>query len=707
MTPKLSQKNTKSLTISGFSGGMNQRDGKTEIADNQLTMSNNMWYKDGLLASRPGFQASKTALIPDNPQIFTYPKIIREFSSVSHILILLKYSDRLVFKFANGENFKDVCEITDIPSANFNCNVFSYNEDIYILCSGYYSAEAIPYYAYKITSSGSTFKASRITDDDIYAPLFMQNCLPSETTGFEYTELSLLPGEMVEELNSFGVYYRMQFIPFNPESSWVDMYETHAMRYHIAFPVDGEYFKGKKVTAKLTAANGKVYTHTVVISGAIDDYSYETVKNPVDEMWMAVRGGAVYFFAYPDGTGMDHMVRIGADEYASIEITAPRKRTVAEIRRVMNMTVNEWYGGGSDGIYGGTHLILGGNTISGERSVICWSREEQPLYFTDKSYTYVGNKSAGITAFAKQGDDLIIFKANSIFAARYKSTAGGVKFPISEINDVIGCDAPKSIQLCRNRLVWLNSSGKVYTLVSANQYNQRAVLEISALIEKSLTSYSAANLKSARSANWQGCYVLIIAATVYLMEYDSYGFVNISHYTKSTDAQMYIPWWKWFLPKDKETWLVAAGVYNNADNLSFILSGKTNELYTVKGEKDIVASTNDSGVRSLSEQPIDAYLTTKYFDFGSPTKVKLVPRIEFIINGSAGGKFQIEVISEQGTKLNEIILENGADNGSGDLFEKVVISPTRLSVHRMAVKLSANVPIALETIRIAFKQLQR
>ena len=54
--PKLQPTAAKTITINDFSGGLNLRDGMSEILDNQLTESKNMWWSDGVLKTRPGIE---------------------------------------------------------------------------------------------------------------------------------------------------------------------------------------------------------------------------------------------------------------------------------------------------------------------------------------------------------------------------------------------------------------------------------------------------------------------------------------------------------------------------------------------------------------------------------------------------------------------------------------------------------------------------
>lgn len=53
--PMISKQPRREVSVSQFSGGLNLRDSMTGIRDNQLTECENMWYKEGMLRTRPPF----------------------------------------------------------------------------------------------------------------------------------------------------------------------------------------------------------------------------------------------------------------------------------------------------------------------------------------------------------------------------------------------------------------------------------------------------------------------------------------------------------------------------------------------------------------------------------------------------------------------------------------------------------------------------
>ena len=193
-------------------------------------------------------------------------------------------------------------------------------------------------------------------------------------------------------------------------------------------------------------------------------------------------------------------------------------------------------------------MFLCGNKEEKNSSLLLWSGLNNPLYFPLNGYAYVGNSNSGLTGFGKQSNMLVLFKRFEAFYTYYAqdSSGGSAYFPIVQINSSIGCDMPDTIQLCRNRLVWTNSDGRVYTLVSNSQYSERNIYLVSEMIYPVLKNDT--NLSTAAACDWNGYYVLFCKEKVYLMNYDSYGYQYITSYTKNEDANLHIPWYVWELP---------------------------------------------------------------------------------------------------------------------------------------------------------------
>ena len=120
---------------------------------------------------------------------------------------------------------------------------------------------------------------------------------------------------------------------------------------------------------------------------------------------------------------------------------------------------------------------------------------------------------------------LVVFKEREVYATQYTVgatvTAEGLLsgevtdteavsavFPLSQVHAGVGCDIPKSLCLCGDRLVWTCQNGRVYALFTGGAYGVRSVREISKPIATSLAEHTAEELASASAACYQGHYLV-------------------------------------------------------------------------------------------------------------------------------------------------------------------------------------------------------
>ena len=756
-TPRINSSPSYRLTIPELSGGINMRDGISLINDNQLTRASNVWYKNGILQTRPGFVAEwyNHRDIDVSPsqrplKIYADEKNFRVIDGDTYFLVCLQYDNKLIFRYyKDAQNYKILCEITDVPKVNgdFHCNIFQYNEEVYCFCSGYYENETTPYYIFKINPNASADeRIKRITDEDMYVPTVLVN-VPTNDGFINSIETMTARGAVaIEGYNFLGNTYKM-FL--NNASRYEvatseETEESDAMRYTLLH--DTKNFIGHTVTAKVTDSDGNVCTHSLVINGD----NVQTEASNKDGLLMRISGYMLWFM---DATtnGLKWVSRSKFMENC-IEVTAPCPNSAENYKKILNMTTNEWYGGGSEGIYGGIHLFMAGNTEEKEKALVCWSDFNKPLYFSENAYAYAGDKSQKTTALAKQGESLFIFKERELFATKYVTTdtasavefenqsiidlpANEVIFPMIQVHGYIGCDCPNTVKLCRNRLVWAHSDGKVYTLTSASQYNERSIFEVSGMVERDLKEKTAQALKNAMAVDWDNKYVLIVNdgkhGGIYLMDYDSYGYVNVSSYNKNEDAQVRIPWWIWDIPEYNQYTTVSdvtthgkvccdiARAVSVGGRLFAICSFESAaagfgmhrvvKMLEVKGKKDIMPKfiarrTDDYICDETEEIEIPSMLQTKFFDFGTPTTKKTVPKIEVALGANDGAPITVSVITENNTTESEITLSlSSAEQYSPTQFENVLIRPEQKNNCRLAIKFESKGNMAVDAIALQYK----
>lgn len=784
MTPKITSKPLSRLTIPELSGGVNYRDGISQVLDNQLTDCSNVWYKNGILRTRPGVRCAEnnphfeSDCVPHSDavtrRIYTNKNNFRVFDGTTYFLTVIQSVDGLDFRYY-AEGKETLCNVNitsnELPQDDFTCNIFQHDADIYCFCSGYYEGLETPYYIFKVFEDDNKWTYKRIKDDDLYVPIVVANCeTPAGMNLFEIGAALEMTGDYYEGYNMLGRYYKMLYSSVNKKlfEDALDGF-SQAATYELLHPVT----EGKKVKVEVdwrTSTEGPVndikhFVHEVMISDE-EGWNYEKYDSnnpPEDGVYIGVSGRTLCFYIC-NQTDLTQKTFELSDfvDYNNMVITAPCPNDRANYEKVLNMTFSEWFGGGSEGIYDGTHLFIGGNSSESEKSLVCWSDFDKPLYFSENGYAYVGDRAQRVTAFGKQGESLIILKERETYATEYsgsgkpldaeKIISGEAKstdsleitFPMVQVHGFIGCDCPKTVQLCRNRLVWAHSDGKLYTLVSANQWNERSIFEVSAMVERRLKSYSADALKGALSADWEGHYVLSLGDRFYLMDYNSYGYANVTSYSKNDDAQLHIPWWVWDNPKYKlNTYIhanrveerriesreepvaissmltVGAKLYLWVDIAAKIgdLGGfYTPELLTFEGEDDMLPSIVVSGTgmtgafkeRNFSEKAsqIPAMVQTKLFDFGQPTLLKRVPKAELSLGANGGVPIEVEVISGGSTIYQTVFADGeGDDEENPNYFSTAQLKGNGSPSRRIGYRLSASGRILLDSLAVYYKQL--
>lgn len=724
--PKLNAKASNTLKINDFSGGINLRDGLTEILDNQSTDVTNMYWKDGIMKTRPasdfkyqiphdGFKPTSagqnfTETKVENATIIMTGKLYRMVSrhdwynksvdgqnwssEVSH----------LSFAWVNGTEYEALPTITSETGTTFtNYFVAQHKKDIFCFCKTSDNEGVI----YKL----GTDTWAKVNEDEMYVPVVLTHAKPQDNFMPSVETLIADGAVMLEGFNLLSGTYKMIWSTVNKRllGTWGQDPDTHLMRgYALLYPINGEQYAGKKVVAKITSKSGTVYTHEVTLTG--DPLAQETI-NRGDDVYLRVAGRMITFSS---DASHSNPATVSEEDYVedNMEIIAPYIITEKETQKVFSMTQSEWFGGDALGISGGTRLFLCGNTNNDEKSLVLWSGLDNPLYFPENCYAYVGNSNQAVTGFGRQNDTLVIFKERETYYTQYMQNtnitaedlinqnivdyaASSVYFPMVQLHPNIGCDLPDTIQLCRNRLVWASTTGKVYTLMAQNQYSERNIYELSGMIENKLIKES---LLNSCACDWNGYYLLFAGNSVYAMDYESYGYVYASSYNKTEDANIKIPWWYWTLNNN-----VSSAFTVDNDVVLCTLNGVgvpediSQYFYLFDEEK---AKDTDN----TDEYDILSSFTSKLFDFNEPNKRKNIDCINISFGNNDGQPITVVVTSDSGEDEQIISLDSGEDDNrlSGYITSKAIY-PILPQICRLAVTIKCSGHLAVDGMSIKYR----
>lgn len=713
--PSLPAGKAKMVNVPELSGGLNRRDALNQVEDNQLTDSLNMWWRHGALRTRPGMgidTSSIYSLYPRTRRFYEqeptgeYANIVfiqNDIDDVSYTV----WRDRLWFNGHYERRLSSYGKTVSFPASTVTPLIVRISEgdedlgDITDTVSGSHkNAEFLLF-----TSAGDILTAieRQMSDDDLwlsldwkcYAPLIFVN-----GTGAETTSKSA------------------------PTGTFFEAYNLLTPRFRCGFTTDG---KGKFFFLPQKQLDGAATIQLELIAGSapyIPASSLHVYLAPNEDKWSFSNGFTAHinrtsgyvWFSYQDA--IVALPSAGVNNNMTIEA---EKASVANRDLICRMQFATWFGGDSNGINGGTRLFVSGNPDY--PNLVHWSDRNHSLYFPENNYAYIGDDSDRVTAFGKQADMLVIFKENSIHYATYVAgepytaedviegrvldvAAMSAKFPITQIHSKIGCDCPRSIQLCSNHLIWLNTSGKVFTLSSANQYSQRNVRELSGYIERDLSSLLVRDMMSASSCDYQGHYMLLAGGQAFLLDYNSSGFAYMTNYINPENALKNMPWYKWKLGSADVQPLFVVSIL-----------GRAAFLYSLPAIGDVFASgafdgTKDTRilyenyVHRAEKMPIYSMFQTKQYDFGSLHFLKAVDRVYMGAGNSEESEITLTYFTDKDTLEDAYHIRFDKSNGPYDpeFITVQALSPNAVNIRRFGLRAECNGEMAVDGISIKYRQ---
>ncbi len=678
--PSMRGKQSARISIPLLSGGLNVSRQATEINDNQLTECTNMWFNDGVLKTRPGVECN--SYFVDDKMVNTGIKISYNGKRLRVYRIIEENQIYITLYDDNGTALNDTGFSVEgtVKSAVFAGHLSASTQYIYCYYSYLKDEELLcGVKRFKIVKSDVAGElrdglfSEDIADIEYYEPTVIANN--------DFSNDGSVNGTTFEGYNLLNGKHKVLCTSKDndEDSNYLHAYIPSEQREGV--PITVEFYTKKWGYQKLEVAGQDGVWDAdfapekdgVTVTG----YSYLNVRfenkshinkygNYAQNSQLTIAAG----FTTGNGEG------IGAGSGSS-NVIVHLERDVDTADKVCCNTQSIWYGGSTGGISGGSFLFMAG----AEPNKLIWSDVDNPLYFPENNYLRIGPDSEKITKLAKMGNNLVVFKEHSVYivtcvegegvtveqlttSAVTDVTAYAATFPTANINDDIGCDLPETVQLCRNRLVWANSTGKVYQIVTHSMTSERNIYAISGNIEK-LIKRELKNIDNpkltASATSWQGYYLLALGGkTVFVMNYNNYGFSNIYSYSKTEDAENRIEWYKWEFAYD------VVNVANVNENVLITVRGerkyesdtastynwvcRLNELSVY--DNYLVGSTN---LEKVDELDIPCYFATKWFDFGMMDYYKAVDQVYLTAGSEKGGDITLSYITQRGTVGERII----------------------------------------------------
>lgn len=733
--PSINKQPRREVNIPELNGGVNYRDSISNVLDNQLTDCLNVWWQDGALRTRPSFKTNENMKI-QNSRITSVErsigfKVFPEITNGGAVLVSYtelegtwmdydKYNQHVFLWWQLANSMRSIPSVCPDAILDWAIKFFIVEKDGVLYC--YFENGEI----HKLEHTNDNATWERVLDKDMYIPIVMTHC--QRTNGCDYE------GVMFEGYNLLNSQFQMKYSAYNDN----DTNSTHPMRYRFCCDIaaEGEI---KATVTYMVDGNIETCDHSIDASGLENNIWVYESEPQADGLTMYA---CKKYFGFGTEKGSNVMPTKCLDnesdvyKYGSSEdnlIVEATSNKGAEKKKVFGMTQSVWFGGSANGISDGSRLFLCGNTNENEQALVIWSGLNDPLYFPENNYAYVGNKAQAVKAFGKQDDKLVIFKPNETYYTYYAQNteisaddlinqsvvdyqANSVYFPMIQLNGAIGCNMPDTVQLCRNRLVWANSNGKVYTLVSTNQYSEMSVYEASQMVERKIreANYTFAQLAAAQSCDFAGHYVLIIGQDAYVMDYNSYGYQYVYGHLKNEDANIKIPWYVWKLigytyvcfgnniatfgflnGKDAQhRWLTATVL--SSDNAGSLDEHLDIIPYTLGSEETVYIAT----------VPIKSSLTTKLFDFGAPHYRKNVDRVSVAFGNNGGAPINIRFVTDVGTEEETITLSGSELTAYTPAYVTVKHFNPCIRAHtRFGIQIECEGLLAVDAVNLLYRLL--
>lgn len=701
------------VTIPKLNGGLNGHDAADQIDDNQLTDCLNMWWKDGALRTRPGMHP----LLDGREDVGVQSvrtvgggkeKLTEDGKSLRKRLALYEIPEStitpaLLTTDTDGNTVKSVIRADmDVMTCGSSMLLENCGQNY----DGMKPNGAIAFISPLVLESGKYLllgepenPAGEWVDlsGQVYAPLIMINGRGVEqgadTAGTAAEGFNLLTGAFRCQFTSDGQSYTFA-LPLKNLTSGAG--ETTTVR--------GYSVQGRELLWTIPPFDGNAgqSENSQVVSEADGKAVFVSFDKQLGRIQFLTAPSAYY--PYPDLKSTNNI------EVAAWKTFSQNKR------KIFHMQFCTWFGGTRSGYNGGTRLFVSGNPELS--NAVYWSDLNNPLYFPENNYAYIGNAGSEVTAFAKQEDKLIIFKTNEIYSAQYAAgqsysagdlteskgtdmTAVSAYFPITPIHPGIGCDCPDTILLCDNRLVWASSDRSVYALSGSNPFSETNVRTVSRNIDGCLASKRIPEMRAAHAVEYSGHYALLVGNDMFLLDYQDGNFLSYMSDLSSRKPQSSLSWTRW----NFDGGLTLDDV--TADGDSMVLCGGLSAGGTLSRLNAVLADGEDQkavyadSAYSVQSSPVSCLLQTKTFQFSEPEHRKDIRRLFIGMSMDDNASVRATYLTETGETQDAAPIKKIA---GGAVYR---LTPNAVRVQRFGMRMNSDGVIAVQDIVLNYDVYER
>ena len=646
----LKRQSVKSFKIKGLNGGINVKDAPEAIADNQVCISKNMWYKASRFQTRPGFLGdSKKAIdikIHDidgmydykvtDTEIFIdgeYYKIavanIIEEDYAHHTYVYLIDSQNTIRQIGNMSFFRIASDVFSIPT-----NILFFNGKpqngggIYAFATltNQHDYSEKYYNIYEVSADFKTW--DRVYD--YYVPTIFINGrgnkyqIAKKENGLSYPAQKELESQNM--LNGrFNVYYTSDGYSNSFKLPFTNLAEEKVVcriYYTLVDYMEWEFAATSTVCKK--AFMGKE------VSGILD------------------REKGVLYFITDQGNFPIPIIDMYHEN--NIKITASKEIEKGLEKIVFSTCATRM----------NSKLLLSGGM---EGNIVFSADYENPLYFSVGSSVRIGESDNNVTALLQQNENVLAFKQHSLYELKLKE-GGNINeiallsdcdrvfkkldsFTVEEISKNIGCNNKNTLCDCGNTIVWQGTDNKIYSY-SGGKY----IYYISDKIDSVIPKF---DYKDSFSVGGDDMYILFTNREIYVFLLKDLNKITV---------------YRWDCP---ECAMVKSGYFHNGI-FKFLCSGERDTLIYIaelNGETDAFVHYDKDGNITQIPMPIKNSVITKFYRLSDLPKLKNVENIYFLL--AAKGKVKIGI--------NGLTIANINFGFSNEIYDKREYKTVKLSPH--------------------------
>lgn len=616
-------------------GGLNTYLDPYSISDNQLSSSENVWFKNGMLRTRKGISPATDG--------------VARWDSLCKVAKGLKFTDTTVLN--DGITYKIAYDLIGDTVSNEMLDVYLVDSNgalksigtiwfsrlstdeffrfenvffivgekarasgIYAFVTSHCSNYGYSYSIYELSSDLSEW--IRLDINDFYTPIIYMN---GRGNNYEqsvevqnFTEDEPVSPESFNMLtNRFKAYYSSDEYSDEFKLPVENLDENSYIECRVYYTPTA--FSVWRILAGSSSVEGTFYSGTVILNC--------DRKNGI--------------IAFTDTEG---------NPYPVPRMKNARRNNIVVTAHTSSVYKDRIIGSASAEVYNSNIYVYGNKS---NPNVVYSARLKNPLYFAEDMKTAVGEFGGRVVAMAVQQNKLIAFKENEIYkidiSDRDSSTYADTlldteydffqsdKLSTTPIHLEIGCRSADTVALCGSKLIWLGGEGRVYTLATTTYGKENNVYEVSLPIKNELSSLDKSSLDSAFSVEWDGYYMLFIGKKVFLLDYKIKNFGIYSTFTGLKDTASSISWYIWKFPEA----IKCSDVLSLGENLiAGCITTPAILSYTavIGADKDILLN---SDAQTNTEYEINAVFSLKRNDLEIAESLKNIDEIFFECSNSS------------------------------------------------------------------------